>query len=55
MAEQRHCLLLGAAEMDGADGANALAEPEAATAPCRHLPVESAQAQEIGQVGGEAG
>jgi hypothetical protein len=44
MAEQRHCRPLGAAEMDGADGANALAEPEAATALCRHLPVKSAQA-----------
>jgi len=44
MAEQRHCFPLGAAEMDGADGANALAEPEAATALCRHLPVKSAQA-----------
>jgi hypothetical protein len=30
--------------MDGADGADALAEPEAATALRRHLPVKSAQA-----------
>ena len=53
VAKQRHRLLLCAAEMDGAEGADALAEPELATALCRHLPVEPAQAQEIGRVGDE--
>src|SRR5271165_2178403 len=53
VAEQRHRLLLGGAEMDRAEGADAFAESELAARLRRYLAIKSAQAMEIGWVGNE--
>src|SRR6516162_7870049 len=53
VAEQRHCLLLGAAEMHRAESADALAEPEIAAILRRYLAIKPTQAQKIGRIGNE--